>query len=557
MKARLLLALGLGVIASALGADPAPVIFHGFEYTGHDAIFDQPLAAGEFRNPILAGFYPDPSLCRVGDDYYLVTSSFCYFPGIPIFHSRDLVHWTQLGHVITRPAQADFTGLGVSRGVFAPALSYHDGTFYLVTTLVDCGGNCIFTAQDPSGPWSDPVWLRYDGIDPSLFFDQDGRTWLVSNGPPEGKPLYDGHRAIWLQEFDPVALHLIGPPAPIVNGGTDLAKHPIWIEAPHLFRRGEYYYLICAEGGTAGNHSEVVFRSRDIRGPWAPFAGNPILTQRDLPADRPQPITSTGHADFVSTPGGEWWAAFLGCRPYEDGRYNTGRETFMLPVTWKDGWPGILPAGERVPVVAVGARLPATAKDPVPLTGNFTWRDTFAEPVLSPLWVFLRTPHETWWSLTSAPGRLALVPRSDSLQQKGNPSFIGRRLQHADFTAIASLQLPATSGVAAGLAAFQSESDYFFLAVRHHGGSTEIFLERAAGGAPQTVATAILTEPVPRQIVLRIAGAGRAYSFSYAAQPGAWTTLKENEDGSILSTAVAGGFVGTMLGLHARTEAVR
>jgi xylan 1,4-beta-xylosidase len=193
----------------------------------------------------------------------------------------------------------------------------------------------------------------------------------------------------------------------------------------------------------------------------------------------------------------------------------------------------------------------------VPLTGNFTWRDTFAEPVLSPLWVFMRTPRETWWSLTSTPGALSLSPRPDSLQQKGNPSFVGRRLQHANFTAIASLQLPSTSGVAAGLAAFQSENYYFFLAVRRHEGTTEIFLERAAGGSPQTVASATLTEPVHRQIVLRIAGAGKAYSFYYAAQPGVWATLKESEDGSILSTAVAGGFVGTMLGLHARIESVR
>ena len=557
MSALLQLALGLGALATALAAAPAPVVFNGFEYTGHDASFDPPLAAGQFRNPVLAGFYPDPSLCRVGDDFYLVTSSFCYFPGIPVFHSRDLVHWTQLGHVITRPTQANFDGLGVSRGVFAPALSYHDGTFYLVTTLVDCGGNCVFTARNPAGPWSDPVWLKYDGIDPSLFFDDDGRAWIVSNGPPEGPPLYEGHRAIWLQEFDPATLSLVGPRTLIVNGGTELKRHPIWIEAPHLFRRGEYHYLICAEGGTAADHSEVVFRSRDVHGPWEPFAGNPILTQRDLPADRPRPITSTGHADFVTTPDGQWWTSFLGCQPYEDGRYNTGRETFMLPVTWKDGWPDILPAGARVPVVVAGPRLPASPEGPLPLTGNFTWRDTFAEPVLSPLWVFLRTPHETWWSLTSTPGALSLLPRPDSLQQKGNPSFVGRRLQHADFTAIASLQLPSASGVAAGLAAFQNENYYFFLAVRRHEGSTEIFLERAAGGKPQTVASATLTEPVPRQIVLRIAGAGKAYSFYYAAQPGVWATLKENEDGSILSTAVAGGFVGAMLGLHARIDSVR
>ncbi len=558
MRARLQLALGLGLIASVLRAAPAqvpaPVVFNGFEYSGRDTSFDRPRAAGEFRNPVLAGFYPDPSLCRVGADYYLANSSFCYFPGIPVFHSRDLAHWTQIGAVITRAAQADFNGLGVSRGVFAPALSYHDGTFYLVTTLVDCGGNCVFTARNPAGPWSDPVWLRYDGIDPSLFFDTDGRAWLVSNGPPEGKPLYDGHRAIWLQEFDFAALKLTGPRTVIVNGGTALARKPVWIEGPHLFRRGEYYYLICAEGGTGENHSEVVFRSRDIHGPWEPFAGNPILTQRDLPPNRPDPITSTGHADFVLTSTGEWWAAFLGCRPYAEGHYNTGRETFMLPVAWRNDWPLILPAGERVPTTVPGPRLPPAEPGPIPFTGNFTWQDSFSSPVLSPAWTFLRTPHEAWWSLTATPGTLTLQPRADSLSGKGNPSFIGRRLQHANFTALASLQLPASSGVAAGLAAFQNETHYFFLAVRRLEGKTEIFLERAAGGAPQVVASASLTEPVSPHLVLRIVGDGRTYSFFYASQPGIWSTLKENEDGSILSTSVAGGFVGAMLGLHARIE---
>ena len=548
--------LGLGLLASAHGAGPAPVVFNGFEYTGHDAIFDRPLAAGAFRNPILAGFYPDPSLCRVGDDFYLVASSFCYFPGIPIFHSRDLVHWTQLGHVITRPAQANFDGLGVSRGVFAPALSYHEGVFYLVNTLVDCGGNCLFTAKDPAGPWSDPVWLGFDGIDPSLFFDDNGRAWLVNNGPPpEGKPLYEGHRAIWLQEFDAVSRKLVGPRTIIVNGGTDLAKHPVWIEAPHIFRRGEFLYLVCAEGGTAENHSEVVFRSRDVRGPWEPFAGNPILTQRDLPPDRPEPITSTGHADFVTTAGGEWWAAFLGCRPYEGDRYNTGRETFLLPVTWRDGWPMILPSGRRVPVTVPGPGLPPADAGPIPLTGNFTWRDTFEGPTLSPLWVFLRTPHEAWWSLTDVPGALTLRPRAVSLSEKGNPSFIGRRLQHANFTASASLQLPTADGVSAGLVAFQNETHYFFLAVRRRDGSSEALLERAAGGAPQIVTQATLPDPLLRSISLRITGSGRIYAFSYATQSGAWVPLREHEDGSILSTAVAGGFVGTMLGLHARIDA--
>jgi xylan 1,4-beta-xylosidase len=551
-----LLALGFGLASHAWGADAAtPVTFTGFEYTGHDTTSATPPGPGWFRNPILPGFYPDPSLCRVGDDFYLVTSSFCYFPGIPVFHSRDLVHWTQLGHVITRPGQANFEGLGVSRGVFAPALSYHDGAFYLVTTLVDCGGNCLFTAQNPAGPWSDPIWLKYDGIDPSLFFDGDGRAWIVSNGPPEGKPRYEGHRAIWLQEFDVAARKLAGPRTLIVNGGTNLRRHPVWIEAPHLFRRGGFHYLICAEGGTAEDHSEVVFRSRDVHGPWEPFAGNPILTQRDMPPGRPDPITCTGHADFVETSGGEWWAAFLGCRPYEDSLYNTGRETFLLPVRWQDDWPLILPAGQRVPVIVPGPKLAPADLNSIPLTGSFTWRDRFDRPTLNPDWVFLRTPHETWWSLQAEPAAIRLEPRAASFSGTGNPSFIGRRLQHANFTASAYLLPPLGEGVSAGLVAFQNETHYFFLAVRRRAYGVEIFLERAGGGAPQTITTASLAGPAPAPMALRITGQGRSYSFTYAAAgTSPWMTLRPAEDGSILSTKVAGGFVGTMLGLHARLE---
>ena len=266
---------------------------------------------------MLAGFYPDPSIVRVEDDYYLVTSSFAYFPGVPIFHSRDLVHWTQIGHVLDRPSQLNLDSAGVSRGIFAPTIEYHNGTFYLLTTLVDRGGNFLVTATDPRGPWSDPVWLpEVDGIDPSIFFENDSVAWVLNNGPPIGEPLYQGHRAIWIQQFDVRNKRLTGPRSVIVNGGVDLAAKPIWIEGPHLFRKDGWYYLLCAEGGTAEQHSEVVFRAKSPRGPFVPFRGNPILTQRHLPADRPNPVTSTGHADLVETPDG-WWAVFLGVRPYE------------------------------------------------------------------------------------------------------------------------------------------------------------------------------------------------------------------------------------------------
>jgi alpha-N-arabinofuranosidase len=542
---------------AAVSAKAEPVaVFDWFEYSGNDARFEKPLPAGEIRDPILAGFYPDPSLCRVGDDYYLVNSSFTYFPGIPIFHSRDLAHWRQIGHVITRPAQVDFGGLGVSRGVFAPALSFHDGTFYLVTTLVDCGGNCLFTAKDPAGPWSDPVFLGVDGIDPSLFWDDDGTAWMVNNGPPAGPPLYQGHRAIWLQRFDAQLGRLVGPRKVIVNGGTDLARRPNWIEGPHLFRREGWYYLICAEGGTAENHSEVVFRSRALEGPWQPGPENPILTQRDLPAGRPEPVTCTGHADFVFLPDGRTWAVFLGCRPYEDGLYNTGRETFALPVSWRDGWPTILPHGAAVPDMVAAPLADAGFSSGDCCTGNFIWRDDFSGPGLAPQWNFLRTPRETWWSLSAVPGSLSIRPREATLGGRQNPTFIGRRQQHAQFSATAEVRLPSSEGFAAGLVAFQNEDHHFFLGVRRKGAGAEVFLERASGDRSGAAPVVVASAPIPasERIQMRIEGWGRRYAFGFRSGDENWHSLSEDEDGSILSTTSAGGFVGTYLGMYARLE---
>ena len=244
----------------------------------------------------------------------------------------------------------DFGRLGVSRGLFAPSISTHDGTFYILNTCVDCGGNFIITARDPAGPWSNPVWLPAleGGIDPSLFFDEDGKAWLVNNGPPVGTPRYPGHRAIWLQQFDVQTMRSFGPRRVLVDGGVNPAANPVWIEGPHLLKVGGYYYLTCAEGGTEVRHSQVVLRSRDVTGPYIPYSGNPILTQRDLPADRRFPITSAGHAQLVETRNGDWWATFLATRPYGQDFYNTGRETFLLPVRWEDGWPRITAPGEGV-----------------------------------------------------------------------------------------------------------------------------------------------------------------------------------------------------------------
>lgn len=547
MKLKFLLPLLL--TASATHAQS--VAFDWFEYTGHDRVFGQPLKTGEYRNPILAGYYPDPSVTRVGDRFYLVNSTFAHYPGIPVFESTDLVNWHQLGHVIDRPSQLSFEGLGTSKGVFAPAIAHHDGTFYVINTSVDGGGNFYVTAKSAAGPWSDPQWLHeIDGIDPSFFFDADGKAYVVNNGPPEGKPLYDGHRAIWIQEFDVATGKLVGPRKIVVNGGVDISKKPIWIEGPHLYRRGGWYYLMCAEGGTGPGHSEVIFRSKSPWGPYQPFAGNPILTQRDLDPARADPITNSGHADIVEAPDGSWWAVFLASRSYGGTHYNTGRETFLLPVTWKDGWPIILEHGKTIPYVATGPKFMAAAKQ-APLTGNFTWRDEFDRDALDLAWIQIRTPKQQWFDLKTKKGALTIDALPVKLDELTNPSFLARRQQHTSFEASTALDVPG-AGVAAGLAAFQNEKYWFFLGARRAGDALEVFLEKDAGHGATVVATTRLA--VVPALELRITGNAGDYSFSYDADGKGWRALREHEDGTILSTDVAGGFVGAIVGPYARTE---
>ena len=541
-------------IAGAL-LQAAPVAFRGFEYTGWEPAGSAAIGEGQYRNPIFRGFYPDPSLCRVEEDYYLINSTFSYFPGIPIFHSRDLVNWRQVGHVIDRPGQLRYDGLRVSNGIFAPAISYHKGTFFVVCTMVGAGGNFVVTASNPAGPWSDPVWLHFEGIDPSLFFDDDGRAWLVNNGAPEGEPLYDGHRAIWLQEFDPAAKKMIGPRKVLVNGGVDLKQKPVWIEGPHVFKRDGWYYLCCAEGGTSVNHSQVILRSRDVDGPYLPWAHNPILTQRDLDGRVPLAVTSTGHADLVVGPDGQWWAVFLGVRPYEAGRFSPmGRETFLLPVTWTaDGWPVILEPGRRVPLVGCSPNgVTPIAVAATPLDGAFTWRDDFRAPTLSPLWIMLRAPHETWWQLDPARGRLLLTPGRERLSGAGNPTFLARRVQHATYAASTVLDVPGESGVSAGLAVFQGEKHHYFLAAKRDGGGTMVYLEGWSGG-PARVLQSVRVGPAMR-LSLRITGTAATCAFAYAVDGGEWRDLATGVDAKTLTTDIAGGFVGAVVGLHARID---
>ncbi len=339
----------------------------------------------------------------------------------------------------TGSSQLKFDKTNMWQGVYAPDLSWHDGIFYLLNTCTGCGGNYLLTARNPAGPWSDPVWLPdVDGIDTSLFFDDDGRAWIVHNAPPQGKPRYEGHTAIWLQELDLKSLKTVGPHRLLIDSGSHPERNPIWIEGPHVFRKDGLYYLIAAEGGTEEGHSEVVFRSARIDGPYAAYAGNPILTQRDLSKDRVRPITSTGHAGFVTTPNGDWWSVFLGVRPYDSkNNFNTGRETFLMPVQWTDGWPRITAPGEVMPWVHRRPDLPRDTA-PVATSGALTVRDEFTGRRLPPYWMMLRNPDGKWWHV--AGGELRLDVRPQRLGELSNPSLLARRQQHLNAQATTRLR---------------------------------------------------------------------------------------------------------------------
>jgi xylan 1,4-beta-xylosidase len=511
----------------------------------------------QYTNPILAGFYPDPSICRVNDDYYLVNSSFAYFPGLPIFHSKDLVNWRLIGHAMNRNEQLDLKNAGVSRGLFAPDITYHNGTFYITCTLVDKQGNFVITAKDPAGPWSNPVWLpEVDGIDPSLYFDDDGKTYLVYNSiPPGNKPLYDGHRTIRMRDFDLKNLKTTGEEKIIINGGTDLAKQPVWIEGPHIYKKDGWYYLLCAEGGTYYNHSVVIFRSRSVQGLYVSFEGNPILTQRLLDRNRQHPITSTGHADFVQAGNGSWHAVLLGVRPYKDDHYNTGRETFMVPVEWENGWP-VMNNGHEAVQYRYNVPMPAlTKKLDNPFSGNFTYREDFSIVPLSQRWMFLRNPEQNWYSLQEKKGWLAMKVRPETCAGRGNPSLLAQRQQHQQCVASTSMQfVPAGENEKAGLVAFQNEHHFYFLCQSIENNEPVIQLYKSTS----TEATELLaSEPLPRQnpsIWLRVRANGDTYEFYYATGNGQWKLLKGGVDGTFLSTGLTGGFVGAVIGLYATSQ---
>jgi alpha-N-arabinofuranosidase len=548
----------LACLIASLSAAPmaaAPARFDWFSYQGSDPV-DAKAKPGpdSFRNPVLAGFYPDPSVVRVGEDYYLVNSTFSWYPGLPVWHSRDLVNWRQIGNAIDRPGMVSFEGKELSQGLFAATISWHDGLFYIANTCFACGGNFIITASNPAGPWSEPVWFKELGwgIDPSLFFDTDGSAWLLNNDVPAGGESWPGHRAVFLQRLDLKTMTLVGERHMILSGGVRPQDKPEYAEGPHIFRRGDYYYLTLAEGGTGTMHAQTVLRARTVTGPYAPFAGNPILTQRDLPPDRRFPITSTGHADLVDTPNGDWWAVFLATRPYRDDMYNTGRETFLLPVTWtRDGWPVILPSGQAVPHVAPRPRLPASQPSPTPTSGPFSTLEEFTGTALGQDWMSMRGPADRWARLRD--GALELVPQPVGLGDLATPAFVARRQQHMRMEAATQVDFRPGPGEAAGLAILQRDEYWyaFVLADAGRGKRSLQLLVRDGAESPRAGRLIAQAAAPDGPVKLRILVDADRVHFDWARPGQPWQRLVSDADATILSTFRARGFVGAMVGPYA------
>ncbi|SFM42164.1 glycoside hydrolase family 43 protein [Salibacterium qingdaonense] len=494
-----------------------------------------------FKNPILQGFYPDPSICRVGEDYYMVTSTFEYFPGVPIFHSKDLVNWKQIGHVLDRPSQLDLEGTPPSRGIYAPTIRYHDGVFYMITTFVVSREgerrNFYVTAEDPAGPWSDPNWLEgAPGIDPSIFFDTDGRAYYTGNRkPPRGRE-YPKHNEIWMQELDLKTKQLTGEVYSLWEGALKTAHAQ---EAPHLYFENGWYYVMIAEGGTGFTHAVTMARSRSITGPYEGCRRNPILTHRHL--GRLADITNVGHADIIETQNGEWWMVCLASRPYGGEYRNLGRETFLVPFIWEDEWPLVNPGRGVIEQEMKRPDLPDT-----PVEGEASL-DHFDTDTLRDVWNFIRTPHDTFWSLEDRPGYLRLQTKKEAVTEVANPSFAGRKQQHLSMTAQTKMEFqPAQPGETAGLLLLQNHNFQFRLEYGEFQDGRGVRVVKRTDGEEEVLGHMAYDG---KQLLLKVKARRQSYSFYAGGAEDTLEPVAEDADGRILSTDIAGGFTGAYIGM--------
>ena len=507
-----------------------PVLFGFCAMVFSSGIFGQET----FKNPILPGYHPDPSIVRVGEDYYMVNSTFEWFPGMPIHHSKDLVNWELIGYGIHRPEQVEFQeGLGDYMGVFAVTIRYHEGVFYLINTCVQCekDGNFYVTATDPAGPWSDPVWLDAPGIDPSLMWDDDGTCYYVGHGNLKGEQDWPDQQGAWLQELDTEQGKLVGPRKQLTYGH---ANNAVWTEGPHLYKINGKYMLMVAEGGTGYYHATTVHHSDSVWGPYVADAVNPVLTHRHLGKD--YPFHSMGHTDLVQTQKGDWWAVMLGKR-YVDGYTLLARETFLCPVVFEGQTPIFNVGKGFVEPEMKRPDLPWTPFEAKPA------RDEFDGDELDLVWNMLRTPHEQWYKVGG--GQVVLDLRPNVWDSLTNPSLLGRRIQHHRFEATVSLDFSTKKdNEKAGMIIYRRSACHFqFLKEKE-----DLVVIRTMKDEKTEVAR------VPfkgNEVILKAEGKGRELTFSYGTSLDNLQPIGEKQDMKVVSFEVAEGFNGPYVGMYA------
>jgi len=492
----------------------------------------------KYHNPIIPGFHPDPSICRVEDDFYLVTSTFEFFPGVPIYHSRNLVNWELIGHCLTDDEQLPLQGCAASGGIYAPTLRYHEGTFFMTTTNVSHGGNFIVHTKDIRGKWSRPAWVKQGGIDPSLFWDDDGKCYFVSNGSDTG----EGGR-IFLCEINPFTGEMLMPSRHISDGCG--GKYP---EAPHIYKRNGWYYLMLAEGGTEYGHTETLQRSRNIFGAYEPCPHNPILSHcQNCDDPLSSAIQATGHADLVEDKNGNWWMVCLGIRPIGEMLHNLGRETFLAPVVWnEDGW---AVAGNRGRIrLEMEANLPDA---PAPVSHDF--EDDFDGDVLSLNWNFVRNPERERYSLND--GRITIRGGSTALSApQGQPAFIGVRQPQFRMEAVADMTGEIALGQKSGLTAYYNDTAHYEIFVTRKSDGHHVCIGKQVGDI--CVVSSEQKLDYNGRIRLKIETDRKWYVFFYDAGSG-WQELGRGMTAFLCTEATCTmTFTGVLIGLFSENGTI-
>lgn len=476
------------------------------------SLFAQAGVPVELRNPVLSGFNPDPSCVAVGEDYYLVTSSFDYFPGIPIYYSRDLQHWDQIGNVLERGSQLPLAEPDASQGIFSPTLRYNNGTFYIVATNEGNGGNFLVTAKDPTGPWSDPVWIEQKGSTPSLYFE-NGKCYMA----------YIQDSSISICEINPR------------NGSTLKAGKAVWNgtgrrspEGPHIYRHGDWYYLLVSEGGNGNDNCLTVARSRNIYGPYESCPSNPVFTHSSLEGQYSN-IQATGHGDIFQSADGSWWIVMQAHRRFDGDFHHLGKETFLAPVSWAGGWP-VINDGEILSE-RMKAALPAETDDD--LYG--IWQYDFSN--IGPEWMYIQKPVARNYSFSG--GKLVLTGTGGGFEWGSNqPTAMLRRQQSATCVFSTNVTVTQKSGEA-GIGIYQNSQGYIEFLVRKSGKKAEAVVRVRTRSLLHEEAVFPLKKPTANLLV-------RAYENHYEFVVNGQDLCCV--DTALISTEVVGGFGGVTVG---------